>query len=205
MNLKAIVEIDNPHQTSGNKLENLDPRDSAIASKEANEGRAEKGLPGYPGRKWEESDWQSLEKTNSHMAMVNPIEIWGGLAFARSRKPHQEQAAAWFKRSYEARYGLGIPASGTGDVPVDFTPVAWDAGMAHKLDRTSELQDIMRKLGKRRSELLVAHIVLGIPASEIGKSQGARERERVRTKIFLALDKLAKLLGFRVTGNRLSA
>lgn len=128
----------------------------------------------------------------------NAMSRIGALCFIRRREPHHEKAAERFKALCEARYEIGGGAIDPSRTPVDSSIVAHDAGMAARLDRTSEWADLARPeakggLGGERMERLVFLIVLGVPAG-----QGATRRPQVRA-IQQALDdvnRLSELFGY---------
>jgi hypothetical protein len=129
-----------------------------------------------------------------HYATENAMTRIGALCFIRRRLHHHEIAAERFKNLYEARYGVGSPALDASRVQVDTSPIAHDAGMAGKIDRTNAIREAETFLGKDTFDRLVACLVLGIPAGD-----GMRWRQRMTSvgEVLDALDSLSTHWGYR--------
>lgn len=125
----------------------------------------------------------------------NALTRLGALAFIRRRKPHHEMAAERFKSTYEAKYGAGNPAMDPSRVQVDTSPRGHDSGMAAKIDRTTDIRDAERYLGKPAFDRLVALLVLCIPVGDCApRLPSGRPNDRsVKAMTDLVLADLDKL------------
>lgn len=135
-------------------------------------------------------------------AATNMVTLIGALAFVRRRLNHHEKAAEWFKNAYEGLYGGMAPAIDLGNIRVDRSVIAHDAGAVARLDRGRALAAIMGELGKDASARIIACTVLNIPCAQSarpgksGKPSG-RAIEREVDLLLDALDRVAEMRGYK--------
>jgi hypothetical protein len=160
------------------------------------------------------SDAEFLAQKAANPTKPNLGRVWveenaltriGALAYIRRRFQHHEMAAERFKNLYEARYGVGSPALDPSRVQVDTSPIAHDSGMAAKIDRTVEIERVIRLLGKEAADRIIACVVLCIPCDDGVPvlPSGFTNRRHVKREVdalLAALDSLAVLFGFRTRG-----
>jgi hypothetical protein len=142
---------------------------------------------------------------NAHLRVSveeNAMTRIGALCFIRKREDHHERAAAEFKSLYEARYGGQGGAMDPSRVQVDTSPIAHDAGMAGKIDRTVKLELALKAMDKLTKDRLIACIVLGVSCDEQAdkmpsKQPNQRQVGQCVMQTLEALDWLATLWGYR--------
>lgn len=130
------------------------------------------------------------------LAMVNVVERFGGLAYAKNPKPHQLAAAQWFKSHYEQRYGSGLGAVDPSLMPVE-TSLKYDKALAElkRMARQQRIEEAITFLGKEAADLLIAHLVLCVSVRDMAGAGGSKHVKFYR-RIFDALDRLAHHLGY---------
>jgi len=127
-------------------------------------------------------------------ATGNAMTRIGALCHVRNRQPHHERAAEWFKAAYEALYGSGMPAVDAGRVQVDHSISAGDGGMARRIDAAFYLREVMAELGKRKADIVISVVVLGVPVRELADHW--RERRVMGGDLLASLDEVARLRGW---------
>jgi hypothetical protein len=142
---------------------------------------------------------------NAHLRVTveeNAMARIGALVFIRKREDYHERAAEEFKSLYEARYGGQGGAMDPSRVQVDTSPIAHDAGMAGKIDRTIKLEMAMKAMDKLTKDRLVACLILGVscedqspqlPSGHVNR----RHSGRCVDETLAALDHLATMWGYR--------
>jgi hypothetical protein len=142
---------------------------------------------------------------NAHLRVSveeNAMTRIGALCFIRKREDHHERAAAEFKSLYEARYGGQGGAMDPSRVQVDTSPIAHDAGMAGKIDRTIKLEVALKAMDKLTKDRLVACLILGVSCEDQSATlpsgrANRRHSSRCVEETLAALDWLATQWGYR--------
>jgi hypothetical protein len=142
---------------------------------------------------------------NAHLRVTveeNAMTRIGALCFIRKREDHHERAAAEFKSLYEARYGGQGGAMDPSRVQVDTSPIAHDAGMAGKIDRTVKLEIALKAMDKLTKDRLIACLVLGVSCEDQSDTlpsgrANMRQSGRCVEETLAALDELATMWGYR--------
>lgn len=194
----AIIEIENPHISRANQLEEYARLIEIKISPEELARRAEKDLPRYPGPKWEKNgkEFDAFASVGKHEVNAYLLDRLGAFAACKTRKPHQELAAAWFKSSYENKYGRDMTAVDPSVTPVQSSGRYEKAAQEFiRIARGFAIDEAITFLGKESADLLIAHLVNCISVREMSGAGGSKHVKFYK-RIFEALDRLAHHLGY---------
>jgi hypothetical protein len=122
----------------------------------------------------------------------------GGLANIKAKRPHHEKAAELLKNMWEGIFGGDVSATDAGRVQVDTSKIAHDCGLPAKIDRSTLLLLVRKRLSNEAYELVIDVVCIGRSlAAIVGDGLPDREKRAAvvekRIALLEALDVVAEI------------